>query len=193
MAAKGWTTLWLGILGVVCGSCAPYAHYEALGAWPTETVYTRYNLHYISEMGLHRASYANWTQHVGHRVLPYNTRVRARIHESGIFFLVADTGMEIGLEYNAGRMGMSAWDYFNLITSPTPVAYDDLSEVDRQGIAAGKAQTGMSKQGVLVALGYPATHQTPSLDWNRWMYWKGRRGSYTVEFDHDGNVVRIID
>ena len=193
MATKGWMTLWLSFLVVMGGSCAPYAHYETASAWPTEVVYTRYNLHYISEMGLHRASYANWTQHAGHRVLPYNTRVRARISENAISFMVADTGMQIDLEYNAGHMRMSAWDYFDLITSRTPVTYEGLSQVDRQGIAAGKARVGMSKQGVLVALGYPATHRTPSLDRNRWFYWKARRGSYAVEFDHDGNVVRILD
>lgn len=193
MAAKGWMTLWLAIVGTMCGSCAYYAHYEPVDGWPAENAYTRYNLHYISEMGLHRASYANWTQHVGHRVLPYNTRVQATFHPGGIEFLVADTGMRIGLAYNARHMGMSAWDYFDLITSPTPVTYDDLSAVDRQGITAGRARPGMSKQGVLIALGYPAPHMTPSLDENHWVYWKARRGSYAVLFDPDGNVTRLVD
>jgi hypothetical protein len=83
--------------------------------------------------------------------------------------------------------------YIDLITSPTPVAYDDLSDVDRQGIEAGKALVGMSKEGVKIALGYPARHRTPSLEDNRWTYWRGRHDTYVVEFDADGKVVSHND
>jgi hypothetical protein len=191
--------LWFGFMTVACGSCAsdepfvPMAESEPFVSAAERGVFTRYNLHYISEMGLHRASYANWTEHPGHRFLPYNTRVRAVVGERRIYFIVADTGMKIDLEYNAGRMEMSPWEYLDLITSPTPVTYENLNALDRQGIAMGRALMGMSKQAVLVALGYPARHQTPSLDDNYWRYWKGRHGSYVVEFDHNGNVIRITD
>jgi hypothetical protein len=96
-------------------------------------------------------------------------------------------------ETNPGRMGMSSSEYVALITSPTPVTYEDLSDVDRQGIQAGKALVGMSKQGVQIALGYPARHRTPSLDDNRWTYWKGRHDTYAVEFDGSGKVAGIHD
>jgi hypothetical protein len=200
MKTKAWMALWFGFMVVACGSCTedepfvpvveaePFPPLRAAGG-----VYTCYNLHYVSEMGAHRASYANWTDYPGHSLLPYNTKVYPTVVENRIYFIVADTGMRIDFEYNAGRMGMSAWRYLALITSPTPVVYGGLNDVDRLGIATGRALVGMTKQTVLIALGYPARHRTPSLEDSGWTYWKGRRGAYVVEFDHNGNVVRIVD
>ncbi len=63
-----------------------------------------------------------------------------------------------------------------------------LSAVDQEGIQAGKAMLGMTKQGVMIALGYPAMHKTPSTDLNTWVYWKARFNMLTVNFGEDGKV-----
>jgi outer membrane protein assembly factor BamE (lipoprotein component of BamABCDE complex) len=65
-----------------------------------------------------------------------------------------------------------------------------LSEVDRHGIEAGKALPGMSKQGVTIALGYPAKHKTPSLESNEWVYWTSAHDPITINFDQSGKVVK---
>jgi hypothetical protein len=185
---KAWMALLLCGAVVACCSCvsdefSDQARYEG--------VYTRYNLHYVAEHGTIKGSYANWTDWPGHAFLPYNSKVRAEWWSNRIRFTM-DTGLSILFEMSPTRMGMTPSQYVALITSPTPVAYEGLSDVDRQGIEAGKALVGMSKQGVEIALGYPARHRTPSLDDNRWTYWKGRHDNYVVEFDSDGKVVRII-
>ncbi len=155
-------------------------------------VYSKYNIHFISEKGKNKASYANLTEWPGHDVLPYNSKIQARaVTSKEIEIKDLATGKIIEMEFHPTRMGMSAKEYINLITSPTPVNYEGLSDVDRQGIQAGKAMVGMSKQGVMVALGYPAKHQTPSPDQNRWIYWKGRFETYAVEFDNSGKVASI--
>jgi hypothetical protein len=185
---KEWMAL---LLGSVVGACCSCALEEAPTQAREEGVYTRYNLHYVVEHGTVKGSFANWTDWPGHAFLPYNTKVRTDLWINRIRF-ETDTGLRIMFELNPGRMGMSSSQYIDLITSPTPVAYDDLSDVDRQGIEAGKALVGMSKEGVKIALGYPARHRTPSLEDNRWTYWKGRHETYVVEFDADGKVARII-
>jgi len=68
-----------------------------------------------------------------------------------------------------------------------------LSEIDKQGIFEGKALVGMSRQGVLYAIGYPPPRRTPYLDTNRWLYWKNRVNRFYVEFDHAGTVINIRD
>jgi hypothetical protein len=73
-----------------------------------------------------------------------------------------------------------------------PAAVTTLSDVDRDGIARGKALPGMTKDGVLLAIGYPPEHVTPTREANVWTYWKSRSRTFTVEFD-DGKVVRITD
>jgi outer membrane protein assembly factor BamE (lipoprotein component of BamABCDE complex) len=47
---------------------------------------------------------------------------------------------------------------------------------------------GMTKNGVRAALGYPATHRTPSLENQTWIYWTNRFQNYYVRFDKNGKV-----
>ncbi len=188
---------------------------------PTGSLYSRFNVHYhalerfmgspygSSPWG-HSTSSSSFLNNYGdkgvkvagcvslidcprHAVLPYNTEFRVTGPWRGGFMLQAvDSGMEIRFEYRSAYMrGMSIPDYLNLIMSPTAVSYEDLSEVDRQGIEAGEARVGMSKLGVKIALGHPPMHRTPSLEDNRWTYWKDRRRLCIVEFDDSGKVARI--
>ena len=86
---------------------------------------------------------------------------------------------------------MSAEQYINLITSSKKVNLEQLSEIDQKGIKSGKALIGMSKTGVKIALGYPATHRTPSLENNSWVYWLNRWKTMVIEFDTEGKVNNI--
>lgn len=180
MRAKTWMAVLLILAVVACCSCE------------SRHLYNRYNLHYISEGGVNKGSYANYTQWPSHDFVPYNTRLQADPGSDLILF-VTDAGLYVRYEFNPGRMGMSSEQYVELITSPTPVSYEGLNDADRKGIQAGKAIVGMSKQGVLIALGYPAKHYTQSFEQNRWTYWKNRYNKYTVEFDESGRAIRIMD
>ena len=151
-------------------------------------VYSSYNLHFVTVKGINKGSYANWTRHPEHAFVPYNTKIKVKTLSRKKFEFVTDSGVAIIWEFDSVKMGMSGSDYIKLITSPTPVSYEGLSAVDRQGIEAGKALPGMSKQGVMVALGYPAKHMTPSMESNSWTYWGGRMDNYRVEFDANGKV-----
>jgi hypothetical protein len=62
-----------------------------------------------------------------------------------------------------------------------------LPAIDRKGIEQGKALVGMSKRGVVLAMGYPPRHVTPSLDADRWVYWTNRMNRIAVTFQ-DGRV-----
>ncbi len=187
MRTRRMLALMLGSFIVACCGCGST---RMSAANEDRDLYSKYNLHFISERGKNKASYANYTQGVGHDMLPYNSKIRVEYFGREIGLVDVKTGRRIELEFHPGRMGMSAKQYIDLIMSPTPVSYDTLSAVDQQGIQAGKAIIGMSKQGVLVALGYPAKHRTPSLDANSWIYWKNRIDNYAVEFDGNGKVIR---
>jgi hypothetical protein len=69
---------------------------------------------------------------------------------------------------------------------------ESLSEVDRAGIRQGRVLEGMSKDGVILAVGYPPEHVTPTLESNAWRYWMNRFGTQVIHFV-DGKVVRIQD
>ena len=52
-------------------------------------------------------------------------------------------------------------------------------------IGEGMVEPGMTKDQVLMALGYPPAHRTPSLDGSTWTYWRNRWATMTVFFDGD--------
>jgi hypothetical protein len=66
-----------------------------------------------------------------------------------------------------------------------------LSPVDRKGIQMGTALEGMTRQGVIYAMGYPPPHRTPSLDSERWIDWRNRFNTFAVVFDPSGLVMGI--
>jgi len=68
---------------------------------------------------------------------------------------------------------------------------DKMSPVDKEGIESGTVKTGMSKEAVLVAIGYPPESETPDLASDRWKYWTNRMLTFVVEFK-DGVVSNII-
>jgi len=160
-----------------------------------DTFYTRYNLHYVTQKDTNVGSYANFTDYEGHDFLRYDTKVEVASWKRGYRITAVDTGEVVLFTYKSTNMGgMRGSDYIDLIMSPEPVSYMGLTAEDEQGIQQGKAMKGMTKQGVMVALGYPAKHRTPSLDENTWAYWKGRLGDpRLVQFDGSGKVVSITN
>ena len=67
-----------------------------------------------------------------------------------------------------------------------------MSSVDQQGIKEGRALVGMTKKGVLLAIGYPPGHRTKSTDDDQWTYWHNRFNTFIVYFT-DGKVREIKD
>ncbi len=158
--------------------------------------YTKYNIHAQKSSRDIKASYAGYVDPgTGHIIIPAGSKVTfpdKRVLRNGFNINVVDTNQLVFFEYHRGRMEMSQQEYILLITSDKPVSLDHFSEIDRNGIRAGKVSTGMSKEGVLTAFGYPAVHGTPSLESDSWRYWRNRFVTMVVEFDSNGHVQNII-
>lgn len=165
----------------------------------SQTLYTRYNIHVQDRLHrngdhLYRASYANYTDPgQGHIIIPAGSKIEIRRISGREFrFLVPAKNMVVRFEFNERRMGMDVNRYIQKITSPSPVSLNELSALDRKGVAQGKAFIGMSRQGVMTALGYPAAHRTPSLSASTYVYWTNRFGTIAVEFNRNGKVKKVI-
>jgi hypothetical protein len=65
-----------------------------------------------------------------------------------------------------------------------------LSSLDQEGIRQGRALPGMTKQGVILAMGYPPEHATPSIESDDWKYWTGKLSTMHVQFQ-DGRVSNV--
>jgi hypothetical protein len=157
---------------------------------PVVPKYLKNNIHTQIQRNEYRASYANWTDPgERHVIIPVNTPVIVSTSRTGLEMITQETPSKtIVLEFEERNMGMDVDQYIALITSPQPISLNNLSAIDRKGIHDGKAYHGMTKEGVRIALGYPAVHRTPSLESNTWTYWGNRWRNYTVEFDKHGKV-----
>lgn len=152
------------------------------------TFYSKYNIH-IDRGGDTKASYANYTQSPTHSFIPYGSQFRLEKWRRG-FALITTTGEKIYYQFSKRHMKMSVETYINTILSRNSVSYD-LQGVDKEGVSAGKVLPGMTKDAVMIALGYPATHRTPQLSANQWVYWRNRFTTRTVTFDNNGIVTDI--
>jgi len=169
----------------------------SIGLAEGEIVYLKYNVHTFQKGSGYNASYANWTNPgQGHVLFPVNTAVRVSAFSRwkagrGFFMTTVDDGRKISYGFHKQRMGMSIDEYVKRITSPNKVSLKEFSKKDREGIRLGKAMVGMTKKGVMTALGYPACHKTPSLEDSVYVYWQNRFRTLAVEFDSKGKVIRI--
>ena len=66
-----------------------------------------------------------------------------------------------------------------------------LSKVDQEGIRSGQPRVGMTREGVLFAMGHPPFHANPDLGSASWRYWKNRFAQMVVNFGEDGKVSSI--
>ena len=156
--------------------------------------FTKYNIHTQGkDATTFKASYANYTDPgTGHVIIPLGTEIQVTKHGWRGFVFTYDSGSKkVTFEYHKKRMGMGMDEYIELITTPKTVSYSGLSKQDKKGIADGKAYKGMTRKGVMAALGYPAVHKTPSLDSKTWVYWTNRFRTIAVDFDDHGKVSRV--
>lgn len=155
--------------------------------------YLKYNFHYYSRGrdNYKVASVVNYVNCPNHGFLPYNTEVRVGRYRMGFKLRVAETGELILVDAPKKYTGnKTTGEYLDLILSSNPVSYTDLSEIEQKGISSGKPIKGMSRKGIMIALGYPAPSFTPALDAGVWHYWNSRFIKCNVHFK-DGEVEYI--
>jgi len=68
---------------------------------------------------------------------------------------------------------------------------ETLSEIDQEGIKKARAIEGMSRRGIIIAMGYPPKHVTHELDYDEWMYWMNKFNRDAIIFNDDGIVEEI--
>ena len=182
-------TVWFFISG--CVSSSPSGPVQVTG----ETLYNKYNLHiqYKSSTNI-SAHYANWTGlFSGHRIIPPNTPVEILPWNRGFIILMTDTGEKIKFHYSDRHMGMDKQAYIDTIFSSEKVSLDGLSSLDKKGVKQGRAIKGMTRKGVMTAMGYPAAHKTLELSAREWIFWTNRFGTIAVMFGSDEKVTGVRD
>ena len=153
-------------------------------------VYTLTNLHtnYRS-----RVIYAMNYQTSG--LIPVCSKVR--LVDRAYSYLVFEV-LETKIVYSYEDHGHSGEPFFNNISKYfgrecDKEKIDQLNDIDKKGISNGRPYVGMSRQGIVYAMGYPPLAKNANLNANRLYYWKNRFNRIVLFFDNQDTVAQIKD
>ena len=185
----------VGGLALCCLGCAEVAagrSRSSSSGFGEEPLFTRVNLRFDPRKG--RGSFVGYTQL---RLLPVNSEVRLVGTEADRFSLKLRSGHVVVFGYKEIWGGTGQKPIEEVLPQifsrePHPVDLERMSPADRQGVELGIARLGMSKTGVVVALGSPPSHETPTLQDDVWTYWKNSFTRFFIRFA-DGVVVEVSD
>jgi hypothetical protein len=144
------------------------------------------NIHYEGE----EVSDANYF--VG-ATLPAGTPVQVQSMRSDSVTFTAD-GKKLSLYHRYGTAQESLQQYVNkVLVSDDPKAHlATFPRAAQQAIRDGRVEKGMTREQVIMSLGYPPTHRTASTTSNEWTYWYNRWVTYKVQFDDAGLVSNVV-
>ena len=148
--------------------------------------YTCCNLHYDYD----RISDANWS-HLP--MIPAGAKIR--VVDYGLNrALVEIDGKPIKIAHDYGRDRETVENYVRkLVVQQDPrQLIETYPPQVRDAIFEGRVITGMTREQVIIAAGYPPTHRTFTLDSNVWHLWGSKHGRYEVHFSNEGIVERLV-
>jgi hypothetical protein len=157
----------------------------------SQTRYLCCNMHYEKDE-ISDANYLKGT------LIPFGTRVQIlEVGRHSVKFQ-PDGHPAITLVHKYGRDNQSFDEYLERVfprddphaslpkaaKNAKPAQLKDVERVRKQ-VEDGVVEPGMTKKEVIMALGYPPAHRTPSLDAPMWTYWANRWATFEVYFDGD--------
>ncbi|GLT14646.1 hypothetical protein [Vibrio algivorus] len=153
----------------------------------TQPIYTQVNLH--PDAARKKLFTLNYLQD---GFIPRCTKVDIiEVNSKVMTFKVQETGLEYMYVWHKATGDFKSGILRDFGTSCPSLT--GLNSTDQKGIKEGRVYEGMTKQGVLNAIGYPPAHVTPTTDLNTWVYWKNRFNKMNVLFNSQGVVENIQD
>jgi hypothetical protein len=174
----------LAMLTVV--GCKPALSPQVWQHYQNRTLYTCCNIHYEGDQ-INDANYF-----VGATV-PFGSPVQVQsIGRNSITFLAG--GTKLTLEHLYGKDQESFEQYADkvLVSEDPKLRVASVPRMVQDAIRDGRVERGMTREQVILSLGYPPSHRTPSLSASEWTYWHNRWLTYKVAFDDAGVVSNVI-
>jgi len=176
----------VSLIGLVLAGCQPPVAPEVLHQWQSRTLYTCCNIHYEGS----KVNDANY--YVG-SMLPFGSSA-AVVKMAGNSVTFRSGATELTLEHSYGKDQESDQQYFSkvLVETDPHVRFATYPKQVQEAVSEGRVEVGMTKEQVIMSLGYPPTHRTASTDLNTWTYWYNRWITYQVQFGADGKVSMLV-
>jgi SmpA/OmlA family protein len=176
------------IVGVVLlvAACKHPAPPGLLQEYQSRSLMTCCNIHYEGDE-INDANYF-----VG-ATIPPGTPVQVQSMTGNSITFAAD-GRTLTLVHSYGTDQESMQQYFGkvLVSDDPKVRLSTFPRSAQQAIHDGRVEKGMTREQVIMSLGYPPTHRTASTTANEWTYWYNRWVTYKVEFDNGGLVSNVV-
>ena len=171
---------------VLLASCAMSVAPDVLTQWQSRQLYTCCNIHYEIRRDHRRELRA---------------RLDPAVRQSGdgqgmtgksVTFRSGATNLTITQSY--GKAQEPTQQYFAkiLVGTDPHTRLASYSPSVQTAITDGRVEQGMTREQVIMSLGYPPTHRTPSIDAPLWVYWYNRWVTFNVQFGADGLVSMIV-
>lgn len=171
---------------VTIAGCKAAAPPEVLREYQSRSLMTCCNMHYETDE-ITDANYFVGT------MLPLGTPVQVQAMGSDSITLLA-AGHQLTLYHRYGKEQEPLQTYLDklLVTQDPKQRLASFPRSAQQAIREGRVERGMTREQVLMSLGYPPTHRTSSTTANEWTYWYNRWVTYKVQFDDHGVVSNVI-
>lgn len=99
--------------------------------------------------------------------------------------------MRLGLDYGREQQTLQEFVEKIVVTEDPKKKLATFPASVQDAIRQGKVGVGMTKEQVIMAVGYPMANETTSLDEDLWRYWISSFGPYQVLWDGKGRVKEI--
>jgi hypothetical protein len=118
-------------------------------------------------------------------LVPLGTRVTiTKVRGQNVTFEAPNLPpITVALKYGRRELAMDTFVNRLFVEQDPKLKLKNLPKKTRELIEAGQVEKGMTRDQVLMSLGYPPAHRTPSLESPQWTYWQNRWQTFVVDFD----------
>jgi hypothetical protein len=99
--------------------------------------------------------------------------------------------MRLGHDYGRDQESLDAWVNKIVVKDDPRGRISSYPSAIQEAIRQGKVMIGMTREQVIVAVGYPLTSENLSLDAPQWRLWRSSHGEYQLNFARDGHLMSV--
>jgi hypothetical protein len=99
--------------------------------------------------------------------------------------------MRLGHDYGRDQESLDAWVNKIVVKEDPRGRIASYPAAIQEAIRQGKVMVGMSREQVIIAVGYPLTSENLSLDAPQWRMWRSSHGEYQLNFSRDGRLTSV--
>jgi len=127
----------------------------------------------------------------GKRMIAVGTPVKATSYGRYRVYVELDGGKQaIGNDYSR-NLSMDAFAQRYIVPADPKAKMASYPEKVREAIKTARLRPGMTREQVVMAVGYPVSSETPNLDAPVWRFWLSSFAEFQVIFDDAGRVKDI--